>query len=73
MPRYHPDFAAAQAALRAIFGKMLEGHYSATWKLTKDLQDWVTLYEKPSQAAQVDVFNLIRLAGREKLCINITC
>ena len=63
MPRYHPDYANAQSALRAIFGKLLQGHYTAQWKFIKAMQDWVTFYEKPSDAARVHVSDIIKLAG----------
>lgn len=63
MPKYHPDYFAAQAALRAIFGNILRGKYTSRDSFIAAMQAWVSHYEKPSQAAQVHVSDIIKLAG----------
>jgi membrane protein required for beta-lactamase induction len=63
MPHYHPDFTRAHAALKVIFGYILKGYYTTTQKLIDAFQNWVNQYEKPSQAAQVHVSDILKLAG----------
>lgn len=64
MPKWHPDFHAAQSALKAIFGKLLEGQYTVAQKFVDAMQGWVSHFEKPSDAAKVDVSDIIKLAGQ---------